>query len=136
MTYSQEQKEATLQELVRMAYADDRLQAEEVEFIKALGRRLEFTEQEVDDFINSPTDKEILPPKKFVERIVHFHRLMLMMHIDGSVDPAELQFLHEVALKYGMRRSTVLMLLEKMKEFKYGDIPPTELLAIHQQIHN
>ncbi|AZQ44540.1 tellurite resistance TerB family protein [Nonlabens ponticola] len=136
MNYTEKEKEDILVELIKMAHADAHLKKEEIEFIKALGKRLGIDDDQVLQMIEHPETGKISPPKSFTQRIVHFHRLMLMMHIDGVVDDGELQFLHEVALKYGIRQSTVAMLLAKMKQYPHGDIPPTELLSIHTQTSN
>lgn len=136
MIYSTEEKTGILKELISMAHADKRLKLEEVEFIKTIGKRLGFELKDLETFLESSEKNIAAPPKEFVTRIIRFHRLMLMMHIDGNVDERELQLLHEVALRYGIRRLTVLGLLEIMEKYPHGDIPPSELLSIHTQSNN
>ncbi len=136
MTYSTTEKTDILNELIVMAHADHHLKLVEIEFIKAVGKRLGMEATDVDQLLDNPDLKPSRPPKEFTKRIIHFHRLMLMMHIDGMVDDSELQLLHEIALRYGIRRLTVLTLLDMMKKYPHGEIPPSELLAIHSQPNN
>jgi len=136
MAYSTQEKTDILKELISMAHADHHLKKEEVEFIKAIGKRLEMDEEDVLLMLEDTKVVTFKPPKKFAKRIIHFHRLMLMMRIDGNVDASELQFLHEIALRYGIRRLTVLALLEVMDTYPLGDVPPSELIAIHTQSNN
>ena len=136
MVYTIEEKRSLVGQLIKMALIDKRLMQEELAFITTVSERLEIEQDEVKAMINSPEEIELETPKNFTKRIVHFHKLMLMMHIDGHVDQNELQFLHEVALKYGFRKSVVDALLESMKKYPHGEIPPSELLQIHSTQNN
>lgn len=136
MTYTIEEKKAILSELIIMAHADQHIKKEELAFIHAIGKRLELDEEELSYMVEHPEELETTVPKNFVKRVVHFHRLMLMMHIDGHVDKAELELLYQTALRYGIRKSTVDTLLNTMERYPHGEIPPSELLSIHQRNHN
>ena len=136
MTYTLREKTDILNELIAMAYADQHLKKEEIEFIKAIAQRIHVSEEQLQEMMDNPNSEPVKPPKKFVKRIIHFHRLMLMMHIDGSVDDKELQLLHEIALRYGIRGVTVAKLLNTMKSYPHGEIPPSELLQIHSETSN
>ncbi|BAO56558.1 tellurite resistance TerB family protein [Nonlabens marinus] len=136
MTYTLQEKTDILKELISMAYVDQHLKREEVEFVKVVGKRLGVGEEDLSEMLEQASTGTPKPPKEFIKRILHFHRIMLMMRIDGDVDEKELQLLHEVALRYGIRRFTVLSLLEVMDKYPHGNIPPSELLAIHTQSSN
>lgn len=136
MIYTDEEKLDILKELINMAQADGLLRKEEISFIRVLGSRLELENEIIEDILNSPEKCELKIPKSQTKRIVHFHRMMLMMHIDGIVTNEELQLLHEVALRYGIRKSTVQVLLDTMKQYPHGEIPPTELIGIHMRDNN
>lgn len=136
MSYTIQEKTDILKELIKMAYADDRLKKEEIEFIKAIAVRIDVDEVQLMDMLEHPDNEPVKPPKEFAKRIIHFHRLILMMHIDGSVDESELQLLHEIALRYGIRGITVNKLLSTMETYPHGEIPPSELLHIHSETNN
>ena len=136
MSYTIQEKTDILKELIAMAHADNHLKKEEIEFIKAIAVRIEVGEEQLNDMLQNPDNEPVKTPKQFVKRIIHFHRLMLMMHIDGNVDDSELQLLHEIALRYGIRGVTVNKLLSTMERYPHGEIPPSELLEIHSETSN
>ncbi|MEP0481501.1 MAG: hypothetical protein ABJD23_14865 [Nonlabens sp.] len=136
MTYTIEEKRHIISELILMAHADNHLKKEEVSFITSVGKRMDLSDEEIDYMINHPEELTTVPPKDYTKRIVHFHRMMLMMHIDGHVDQLELQLLHEVALQYGFRKTTVDALLQTMLKYPHGEIPPSELMQIHLRNSN
>ncbi|MGJ8685630.1 MAG: hypothetical protein ACSHWW_13450 [Nonlabens sp.] len=136
MTYTDQEKIAILSELVLMAHADSKIKKEELSFLHAISKRLDLDKDLLGQMLENPKDLKIEIPQHFIKRVVHFHRLMLMMHIDGDVDKAELQLLYETALRYGIRKSTVDTLISTMEKYPHGEIPPTELLSIHQRDNN
>lgn len=136
MTYSIGEKKSLIAELILMALIDDKLKPEEIAFIKSVGKRMDISDQEITAMIKKPQSLQVATPTNFTKRIVHFHRLMLMMHIDGNVDDKELQFLNEVALRYGFRKTIVDRLLATMIQYPHGEIPPSELLQIHATGNN
>jgi uncharacterized tellurite resistance protein B-like protein len=131
MIYTTKEKKHIISELILMAHADNRLKKEEITFITSVGKRMKLSDEEIKYMLNHPEELTIKVPKDYTKRIVHFHRMMLMMHIDGHVDEQELQLLHEVALQYGFRKTTVDILLQSMIKYPHGEIPASELMQIH-----
>lgn len=136
MTYTDQEKLDILTELVYMAHADSFLKTEEISFINALAKRLGLAEDRVQDILENPENLTLKVPNTQSKRMVHFHRMMLMMHIDGSVNDDELQLLHEVGLRYGIRKATITVLLDTMKKYPHGEIPAADLISIHLRENN
>jgi uncharacterized tellurite resistance protein B-like protein len=136
MTYTVNEKKSLIADLILMALVDKELRTEEIAFIKSVGKRMDVGEKELVEMISKPEQLVVETPKDFTKRIIHFHRLMLMMHIDGNVDHKELQLLNEIALKYGFRKTIVDSLLATMAKYPHGEIPPSELLQIHTSSSN
>lgn len=136
MVYTVKEKKNIISELILMARADLQLKNEEIAFIKSVGKRMKLSSEDIVYMIKHPDKLTTTVPKDYTKRIVHFHRMMLMMHIDGHVDDKELQLLHDVALKYGFSKSTVDVLLQTMKRYPNGEIPPSELMEIHLRNSN
>jgi len=136
MTYTTEEKKHIISELILMAFVDNRLQKEEIAFVTSVGKRMELSDEEINYLLTHPEELSISTPKDYNKRIIHFHRMMLMMHIDGHVDEQELQLLHEVALQYGFRKTTVDTLLQSMIKYPHGEIPVSELMQIHTRNSN
>ncbi|ARN77726.1 hypothetical protein BST97_06790 [Nonlabens spongiae] len=136
MTYTTQEKIDLLSQLILMALADNKLSPEELEFLKKIAQRMDIEESELMSMIRYRDELTVSTPQSHTKRIIHFHKLLLMMHIDGKVNDGELQLLHEVALKYGFRKSVVDSLLNAMKNYPHGEIPPSELLTIHSSQNN
>lgn len=136
MTYTIDEKKSLIAELVLMALVDKQLKSEEIAFIKTVGKRMQVEDREIMSMIKNAADLEVTTPKSMTKRIIHFHKLMLMMHIDGTVNDQELQLLNEIALRYGFRKSIVDQLLSTMTQYPHGEIPPSELLHIHTSTSN
>ncbi|WP_124980526.1 tellurite resistance TerB family protein [Nonlabens xiamenensis] len=136
MTYTTEERKQILGALIQMALADGQLQKEEIAFITSVAKRMEIGGQEVQHMLKNPENLKTVVPQDYTKRIVHFHRMMLMMHIDGHVDDQELQLLHEVGLQFGFRKTTIDALLKTMSKYPHGDIPPSELMQIHVSNQN
>lgn len=136
MIYTTEEKKHIISELILMALADKRLKSEEIAFITSVGKRMDLSDEEINYMCAHPEELTTVVPKDYTKRIVHFHRMMLMMHIDGHVDEQELQLLHDVALQYGFRKTTVDTLLQTMIKYPHGEIPPSELMQIHMRNSN
>jgi len=136
MTYTDQEKQEILSEIINMAHADRFLRTAEIAFINALAARLGLDAEQVNYMLEHPEEGAIKIPKTQSKRMVHFHRMMLMMHIDAEVSDTELQLLHEVGLRYGIRKATIITLLDTMKKYPHGEIPATELIAIHLRDNN
>ncbi len=135
-TYTVLQRKALLNDLVEMAYADSTIKMEESEFILAVGKRMKVPQEEILDLLSDPKTKGGSIPTTNFKRILHFHRIMIVMFIDDNIHNAELQLLHEIALKYGYSNEVVTELLDAMKRFPYGEIPAEELKEIHSRSYN
>jgi uncharacterized tellurite resistance protein B-like protein len=136
MMYTAEEKKDIISELILMAHADNYLKNEEIAFITTVGKRMQLSDEEIAYMVDHPEELTTVVPKEYTKRIVHFHRMMLMMHIDGHVDEQELQLLHDVALQYGFRKTTVDALLQSMITYPYGELPLSELMQIHRRSSN
>lgn len=132
MSKSKEEKLAIFSELFLMALSDNFLRKEELTYLAAVGKRLELAEEDMQHVFMHPEKLEITVPKTFSSRMIHFHRLIMMMKIDGEVNLKELELLHNIALRYGFRQSTVEQLLQLMDKHPDGDIDVKDLLSIHQ----
>lgn len=132
MSKSKEENLAIFSELFLMALSDNFLRKEELTYLAAVGKRLELAEEDMQHVLMHPEKLEITIPKTFSSRMIHFHRLIMMMKIDGEVNLKELELLHNIALRYGFRQSTVEQLLQLMDKHPDGDIDVKDLLSIHQ----
>ena len=76
------------------------------------------------------------PETSEMDRIIQFHRLVLLMNVDTNVDYSELQFIRQLAIKMGLNPRATNEVLERMKDYENNVVPPNELIAIFQKHHN
>ncbi len=128
------EKLSLLKELVKLANSDKNLKQAEYDFLSAIAIQLEITPE---DFIKVFEENiSFQPPKLEGERILQFQRLILLMHIDQSVDGEQLRIVRELGIRMGLNPSATNKVLERMNDFDGGIIPPHELIAIFQAYHN
>ncbi len=129
----QDQK-SLLSDLILMAKADDKITQGEFDFIHRLAERMGISEKEVRDLYHNP-----LPTKKSfteLERITHFHKMVLMMNVDGETHKKEVSFLRDFGLELGLRPEAVEQILVAMEEYKHKIIPSEKLLQIFNTYYN
>ena len=123
-----------LKELVKLANSDKNLKKAEYDFLSAIAIQLEITPE---DFIKVFDENiSFQPPKLEGDRIVQFQRLILLMNVDQSVDEEQLRIVRELGIRMGLNPAATNKVLERMRDFDNGIIPPSELMAIFQAYHN
>jgi len=128
------EKLSLLKELVKLANSDKNVKQAEYNFLSAIAIQLEITPQE---FVKVFEENILFqPPKLEGDRILQFQRLILLMHVDQSVDEEQLRIVRELGIRMGLNPAATNKVLERMHDFDNGIIPPAELLAIFQAYHN
>ena len=106
----------------------------EYDFLSAIAIQLEITPEEFVKVFEENISFQ--PPKLEGERILQFQRLILLMHVDQSIDNEQLRIVRELGIRMGLNPSATNKVLERMNDFDGGIIPPHELIAIFQAYHN
>ena len=82
------------------------------------------------------TETEHVVPKSEAERIVQFHRLVLLMNVDQVQTEKEIARLHNIGLGMGLRPTAIDQVLAVMHEFPNNVIPPQVLINIFKAHYN
>ncbi|QIE58947.1 TerB family tellurite resistance protein [Rasiella rasia] len=130
---NKEQK-SLISDLILIAKADDKITHGEYDFIQRIAERIGVTPKEVDELFHDP-----LPTKATfteLERITHFHRMVLLMNVDGETHEKEVQLLREFGLELGLRPGAVDQILVAMERYEHKIIPSQELLQIFNTYYN
>jgi hypothetical protein len=77
-----------------------------------------------------------MPPKLEVDRIVQFHRLVLLMNVDLETSHLEINYIKEAGIRMGLNPLAIEQVLNEMNSFPNKIIPPERLLEIFQLYHN
>ena len=70
------------------------------------------------------------------QRLVQFHRLILLMNVDDRIDEHELQRIHEIGLRMELSPFAVEKVLQIMKSYPKGVIPPEKFIEIFRRQYN
>ncbi|WP_109298796.1 hypothetical protein [Aquimarina sp. AU474] len=132
--YNKEEKLSLLSEMIQFAKTDKQFKEQEYNFILAIGSQLGVPKDEIDTLIENGAEKVNLQPES--QRILQFHRLVLLMNIDQEASPAEVHGIKDIGLKMGLRSEAIDTVLEKMNDYPNKVIPPKELIAIFTRFYN
>lgn len=134
MDNEKNEKLSLLAQLVKLARADKEVKQAEYDFLSIIAIQLKITPEEFKTVFEE--NIEFQPPKLEADRILQFQRLILLMQVDQSIESEELNHIREIGIRMGLNPSATNKVLEIMKKYENGIVPPEELLAIFRIHHN
>jgi len=132
--YNKEEKLSLLSEMIEFAKVDKTIKDEEYNFIVAVAAQLNVTEEEIGYLIRNSVERKNLQPES--QRILQFHRLVLLMNVDREASPVEIHNIKNIGLTMGLRPEAIDMVLKEMNNYPNKVIPPDELIAIFSRFYN
>lgn len=136
---SEENKEnninkSLLSELIKVAKADNDVRDIEFQFLLAIASQIGVTK---DDFkILFEQYIKFMPPKLEADRIVQFHRLVLLMNVDLETSHLEIRYIKEAGIRMGLNPMATDKVLSEMNNYPNKVVPPQRLIEIFQLFHN
>jgi len=134
MNYSKKEKLSLLSDMIKLAKSDKILKEREFSFILAVANSLQISENEVNELVEKPAEKVIFKTES--ERILHFHRLVLVMNIDERTSLAEITALKNFGLHLGLPSEAVDEVFTKMDNYPNKIIPPNDFIEIFKRFYN
>ncbi|WGD33929.1 TerB family tellurite resistance protein [Olleya sp. YS] len=128
------EKLSLLSEMIAFAKSDDSLKTVEYNFLLAVAKQLEVSREDFDYLINHPVSRVIL--KSHSERIVQFHRMVLLMHVDKERSREELAKLYNYGLRMGLNHESITKVLYLMEGFPDMMVPAEVLIDIFKVQYN
>lgn len=128
------EKLSLLAELIKLAKSDNNENIEEFEFLKVIASQLGITKADFEELFHKYI--EFAPPKFEFDRILQFHRLVLLMNIDKNISEEELQFVRDIGIKMGLNPAATEKVLEVMHQYPDKMVPPDVLIGIFTQFYN
>jgi hypothetical protein len=128
------EKLSLLSEMIAFARIDKTLKEIEYNFLLGVARQLEITRDDFDYLLDNPVTHINL--KSHSERIVQFHRLVLLMNLDEDITNKELVRLHNFGLRMGLSHESICKVLDLMESFPNKIIPPDFLIDIFKIQYN
>lgn len=131
---SYQEKLSILSELIAFARVDYKMKDDEYDFLLSVANLMEVKKSSLDNLLKNKT--EISIPRTQTDRIVQFHRLLLMMNIDNEQHKKEVEKLHNIGLWMGLPPSAISQVLEVMHQYPNMAVPPKVLLGIFRAHYN
>lgn len=128
------EKLSLLSEMIAFARINKTLKEIEYNFLLGVAKQLEITREDFDYLLDNPVTHINL--KSHSERIVQFHRLVLLMNLDENISNRELVRLHNFGLRMGLSHESISKVLDLMESFPNKIIPPDFLIDIFKIQYN
>ena len=134
MNYSKKEKLSLLSDMIQLAKSDKKLKESELSFIMAVAKNLKITSNEIYNLIDKPAEKVTL--KTEADRILHFHRLLLVANIDKETSITEITALKNFGLHMGLPVEAINEVFTKMGDYPNKIIPPDVVFNIFKRFYN
>ena len=128
------EKLSLLTELIKLARCDHKVREQEYEFLVTVAQSLAVSRGDFDLLFEEYI--EFTPPKSEFERILQFHRLVLLMNVDKETNKiGRLQFEH-LGIRIGLNPMATNQVLSEMDKYPDKVIPPDRLIEIFKEHYN
>lgn len=128
------EKLSLLSEMIAFAQIDASIKSIEYKFLLGVAKQLEICQEDFDYLFEHPVTYVHL--KSHSERIVQFHRLVLLMNLDQNDCEKDLRKLHNFGLRMGLSHESINRVLDVMESFPNKIVPPDFLIEIFKVQYN
>ena len=128
------EKLSILSEMIAFAKIDDLVRDLEYEFLLGVSKQLGVDREVFDGLFVKESEHIIL--KTQAERILQFHRLLLLMNVDQVQEEVEIRRLLDIGLGMGLRPSAINQVLSVMHRYPNKLVPPEVLIKIFKAYEN
>jgi len=122
--------------MIAFAKYDKDIKNIEYNFLLGVAKQLEISREDFDYLIENPINYIHL--KSHSERIVQFHRLVLLMNIEnnGDANSSGVIKLYNFGLRMGLSHESITKVLYLMGSFPNKIVPPDVLIDIFKTQYN
>lgn len=128
------EKLSLLSEMIAFAKTEKDIKIIEYNFLLGVAKQLDISREDFDYLIEHPIHYTHL--NSHSERIVQFHRLVLLMNIDNDKTPNEVTKLYNFGLRMGLGHESISKVLYLMESFPNKIVPPDVLIDIFKVQYN
>lgn len=128
------EKLSILSEMIAFATVNKSIKAQEYNFLVSVSEHLGIEKTVFEELLQKKAEKKVL--KNQTDRIIQFHRLLLLMNVDEHQTKEEITKLYNIGLKMGLPPSAISQVLEIMHQYPNNLIPTDILLNIFRAHYN
>lgn len=108
---NKKQDKAHFTHLIQVALADGNVDETEKEMLHRLGKKMGFTDPEMDNLIESTKNAMFVPPYELYKRFEQVYDIVKMILADGKIENSEMRLATNLALKSGFNEKEIPGLL-------------------------
>ncbi|MGS2740645.1 TerB family tellurite resistance protein [Sinomicrobium sp. M5D2P17] len=131
---TEKEKLSLLADMIALAKSDGDIKDVEYRFLVTVAEQLGVEKKTLDHLFF--TKVESVPLKPESERILQFHRLVLLMNVDRSSTPQEIEKIKDLGIHMGLNPLATNKVLEIMHQYPHKIIPPDVLVQIFKTYYN
>jgi len=128
------EKLSLLTELIKLARCDQKVREQEYIFLETIARSLQISKVDFDSLFDKYI--EFTPPESEFERILQFHRFVLLMNVDQETSDKELEYLKDIGIRMGLNPNATNRVLDEMNQYPNKVIPPDRFIEIFKENYN
>lgn len=120
--------------MISFAKVDNLVKEPEYNFLLGVAQQLGVQQEDFNELFDQ--ESEHLIPKTNAERILQFHRLVLLMNVDQVQEDVEIRRLHNIGLGMGLPPTAIGQVLSIMHKYPNNVVPPEVLIDIFKAHYN
>jgi hypothetical protein len=128
------EKLSLLSDLIKLARCDHQVREQEYEFLLSISKLLNVSKKDFDGLFEKYI--HVNAPESEFERILQYHRLVLLMNIDKETNDAELVYLKDIGIHMGLNPMATDQVLSEMNKYPNKVIPPEKLIELFKEQYN
>lgn len=129
-----EEKLGLLKQLILVANADGKIKEAEYQLMLGLAAHMQVSKEDFDKVFQPGV--EISLPKSDADRILQFHRMILMLNVDADASPVEIDMVRKMGIMLGLNPQAIELVFEEMKTHPNNLIPPDRMVQIFTKYMN
>jgi len=123
-----------LSEMIAFAQTEDRIETFEYHFLYSIAKQLDISKADFQYLLYHPVTNVHL--KSHSERIVQFHRLVLLMDFGEHISSKQWVKIHNFGLRMGLSHESINRVLDLMESFPNNMVPADFLIDIFKVHYN
>jgi hypothetical protein len=128
------EKLSILSEMIAFAKVENKVNQAEYDFLWSVSQELAISKDVFEGLFEKESEHVI--PRTQAERILQFHRLVLLMNVDQVRQEVEVRRLHDIGLSMGLPPSAIDQVLTIMHQYPNNVIPPELVIDIFRSHYN
>ena len=128
------EKLSLLTELIKLARCDHKVREQEYEFLLTIAQSINVSKEDFDSLFEKHI--EFMPPESEFDRILQFHRLVLLMNVDQETSDLEIKFIKDIGIRLGLNPFATNQVLAEMNLYPEKVISPEKLIEIFKAHYN